>query len=92
MDSWTDERLDDLAATLSPLPAQVARNTEAIDRMSIEMRAMRQEMREMRGEMREEMRAMRADLLATQRQMTQIGWGFAAALVIVVVTQLLTSL
>jgi hypothetical protein len=28
LEAWTDERLDDLAATLRPLPAEMARNTE----------------------------------------------------------------
>ena len=41
MEAWTDERLDDLAASLRPLPAQMARNTEAIDRLIEEMRSMR---------------------------------------------------
>ena len=69
MESWTDERLDDLAAALRPLPAQVARNAEAIERLAGEMR-------EMRGEMRE----MRADLAASHRQFAQIGWGLSFAL------------
>jgi nitrogen fixation/metabolism regulation signal transduction histidine kinase len=47
VDAWTDERLDDLAATLRPLPAQMARNTDAIERMSEDMREMRTEMRAM---------------------------------------------
>jgi hypothetical protein len=41
VEAWTDERLDDLAATLRPLPAQMARNTEAIERLTDEVRSMR---------------------------------------------------
>lgn len=49
-----------------------------------------QEIREMRVESRGEFRAVRGELLATQRQMTQIGWTMvgtlAAALVALVAT------
>ena len=41
MEAWTDERLDDLAATLRPLPAELARNTEAIERLTDEVRSIR---------------------------------------------------
>ena len=50
-ETWTDERLDDLAAALRPLPAQLARNTEAIERMTEEMRAMRADMSAMQRQM-----------------------------------------
>jgi phage tail tape-measure protein len=63
--------LDDLAATLRPLPAEMARNTEAINRLTDEMRS----------SLTDEMRSMRADLSALQRQIAQIGWGLSAALV-----------
>lgn len=33
--------MDDLAATLRPLPAEMARNTEAIERLTDEVRSMR---------------------------------------------------
>jgi nitrogen fixation/metabolism regulation signal transduction histidine kinase len=48
--AWTDERLDDLAATLRPLPAQVARNTEAIERLTDDVREIRDEIRSMRAQ------------------------------------------
>ena len=67
MDAWTDERLDDLAAALRPLPEQVARNTEAIERI-------REDMREMRREMN-------AGFAALQRQFAVAGWAFAFTLV-----------
>jgi hypothetical protein len=70
LEAWTDERLDDLAATLRPLPAQMARNTDAIERLTEEMRAMRADFS-----------AMRADLSGLHRQIAQIGWGLSAALV-----------
>lgn len=74
MEAWTDERLDDLAATLRPLPAEVARNTEAINRLADEMRSIRADMA-----------AMRSDLVASQRQVAQIGWTQSAALIAVVI-------
>ena len=53
--------------------------------MREEMRALRtdmhEEMRALRGEMREDVVALRADLAASQRQITQIGWGLVAALI-----------
>ena len=49
--TWTDERLDDLAETLRPLPAQMARNTEAIERLSDDMRAMRADMSAMQRQL-----------------------------------------
>jgi ABC-type transporter Mla subunit MlaD len=62
--------MDDLAATLRPLPAEMARNTEAINRLVEEMRSMRTDLS-----------AQRTDLSALQRQIAQIGWGLSAALV-----------
>ena len=73
MDAWTDQRLDDLAASLRPLPAQVARLTEVAERNSEDMREMREEIRSMRQEMS-------AGFLSLQRQLTRIGWGLAFAL------------
>jgi hypothetical protein len=62
VESWTDERLDDLAAALRPLPEQVAKLSEAVDRLTGETRSIR------------------ADLSSLQRQVAQIGWALAAAL------------
>ena len=70
MEAWTDERLDDLAATLRPLPAQMARNTEALERVTDELRAVRADIT-----------ALRTDFSALQRQLAQIGWAMATALV-----------
>ena len=71
METWTDERLDDLAATLRPLPAEVAR-------LSAEVRSVTEETRAFRQEMREDMRALRSDF-------AHIGWGLVATLVAAVV-------
>jgi chromosome segregation ATPase len=81
VEAWTDERLDDLAATLRPLPAQMARNTEALERITDEMRSMR-----------EEMAAVRADLSASQRQIAQIGWAMASAVVGLLIALMIATL
>jgi uncharacterized protein involved in exopolysaccharide biosynthesis len=73
--------LDDLAATLRPLPAQMARNTEAIERLSEEMRSIRADLSAMRADSSAQFIALRAELSALQRQITQIGWALSAALV-----------
>jgi hypothetical protein len=41
LEAWTEDRLDDLAAILRPVPAELARNTEAIERLADEMRSIR---------------------------------------------------
>jgi hypothetical protein len=74
LEAWTDERLDDLAATLRPLPAEVARNTEAINRLT-------EETRSMRADFSAQFIAQRAELSALQRQIAQIGWALSAALI-----------
>ena len=91
MEAWTDNRLDDLAATLRPLPQEVARIGGALEgltgetrSMREEMRSMREEMRSMRAEFREEMRSMREVQSAFQRQLAQIGWSLAGSLAVAV--------
>jgi hypothetical protein len=42
--AWTDERLDDLAVALAPLPADVAVLKATVDRLSDENRALRAEL------------------------------------------------
>jgi hypothetical protein len=74
LEAWTDERLDDLAATLRPLPTELARNTAAIDRLVEEM-----------SSMRTDLHALRSDHSASQRQIAQIGWALSAALIGVII-------
>ena len=78
--TWTDERLNDLAATLRPLPEQVAKVVQAVEHLTDETRALR-------GDVggREDLRFLREDLSETQRQIAHIGWALAGALVALVV-------
>jgi chromosome segregation ATPase len=69
-EAWTDERLDDPAASLRPLPAQMARVEERLE--SVERRL---------DDLIEEMRLMRQDMSAMQRQFAQQGWAMAIALI-----------
>ncbi len=82
--AWTDERLDDLAATLRPLPQQVAALTEAVERLTEETRGIRADFAGLRTEfagLRTEFAGLRTDLSASQKQIAQIGWGLAVALI-----------
>jgi prefoldin subunit 5 len=74
LEAWTDERLDDLAATLRPLPGELAELRAELARLTAAVE-----------HLVEENRAIRADLSALQRQIAQIGWGLSAALVGVLV-------
>jgi hypothetical protein len=81
VEAWTDERLDDLAASLRPLPAEVARLSEQLASNNAQL-----------ASNTEELRLIRQDLLALHRMLAQIGWAFAfavlAALVGIVATNL----
>jgi lysozyme family protein len=87
MDAWTDERLDDLAASLRPLPAQMARNTEAIERITEDIRAMRGDMTAMRADMA----ALRSDFSSSQRQIAPIGWAMATAVVALLIALVIAA-
>jgi septal ring factor EnvC (AmiA/AmiB activator) len=81
VEAWTDERLDDLAATLRPLPVEFGE-------VRAELAAVRAEVAKLTeavNHLHEDNRAIRADLSALHRQIAQIGWGLSAALVGVLV-------
>jgi hypothetical protein len=75
LEAWTDERLDDLAATLRPLPAEMAQLRAELVRVTSAVE-----------HLVEQNRAIRADLSAVHRLIAQIGWGLFAALAGVLVT------
>jgi hypothetical protein len=68
--AWTDERLDDLAATLDT----------NVRLLREEVQGLREDMRREVGDLRVDFRELRADFSAWQRQIAQIGWAFAVAL------------
>ena len=91
----TEDRLSALEDSLRPLPEQVAKLVEAVDRLTDETKAIRQESREdmqaLRDELREDarahresssedVRALRQDFSALQGRLTQIGFGLVGTL------------
>jgi outer membrane murein-binding lipoprotein Lpp len=84
--AWTDARLDDLAATLVPLPAEVAAlraDVEHLDHVTAELEPTASRVAVLTAavdRLSDENVALRAELAATQRQLIQIGWGLFAAL------------
>jgi uncharacterized protein YoxC len=79
--AWTDDRLDDLAASLEPLVTQVAVLSELVQDLRDDTRLLRQDLTN-------ETLALRQELAAAQRQLVQLAWGLVAALVGAVVAVL----
>lgn len=84
--AWTDARLDDLAASLVPLPAEVAAlrtAVEHLDHVATELEPTPSRIAVLTAtvdRLSDENHVLRAELAATQRQLIQIGWGLFAAL------------
>jgi CelD/BcsL family acetyltransferase involved in cellulose biosynthesis len=84
--AWTDERLDDLAGALVPLPAEVAAlraDIEHLDHVAAELEPTASRVAVLIAavdRLSDENVALRAELGAMQRQLIQIGWGLFAAL------------
>jgi hypothetical protein len=89
IERWTDDRLDDLAAALRPLPGQVAQLAVGVDRMTVELGALRDEVREDMRDLREDHRSSRGEFSQLQRQIAQIGWAlvgaFSAAMIALII-------
>jgi uncharacterized protein YoxC len=83
---WTDQRLDEFAATLGPVPVQVAvleATVEHLDHLAAAMEAVPAQLAVLTAaadRLADENRALREELAATQRQLLQIAWGLVAAL------------
>jgi hypothetical protein len=78
--AWTGERLDDFAATVR----------RELGLVRTEMRDGFRDLRAEIGGVRAEMIALRADFVAMQRQLIQIVWGFAIAMLGAVVALIVT--
>ena len=84
---WTDDRLDQLAATLEPVRAQVAvldTTIKHLDHLAASLERVPAELAVLAAtveRLAEENRTLRGELVATQRQLAQIAWGLVAALV-----------
>ncbi|MGE5636553.1 MAG: hypothetical protein ACM3UV_06405, partial [Nocardioidaceae bacterium] len=84
---WNDARLDDLAATLSPLPVKVATLMSTVDHLDefadrlapvpAQVAVLAASVERLANEQRE----LREELDATHHQLVQIAWGLVAALI-----------
>jgi hypothetical protein len=80
---WTDGRLDDLAAALEPMPAQVAVLDATVQHLAAAMDSVPAQLAALTAiveRLADDNRALRADLATTQRQLFQMAWGLVAAL------------
>jgi len=87
VEEWTDERLNDLAAALQPVPSQVAMLTASVaqlDHLTSQLQPVPAQLAVLAAGMEElagENRALRTELAAVQRQLVQMSWSLVAALV-----------
>jgi outer membrane murein-binding lipoprotein Lpp len=81
--AWSDARLNDLASALEPVPTRVAALGATVEHLATELQRVPVQVAVLTASvdrLAEENCALRAELAATQRQLTQIAWGLAAAL------------
>jgi hypothetical protein len=85
-EEWSDARLNDLAATLVSVPAQVAvlsATVEHLDHLADELGPLPVQLAVLSAavdRVAEDNHALREELVSTQRQLLQIAWGLVAAL------------
>lgn len=86
VEEWTDERLNDLAAALQPVPTQVAMLTAGVanlDHLTTQLQPVPAQIAVLVAGMEHlatENRALRSELAAVERQLIQISWALVAAL------------
>jgi len=87
VEQWTDARLNGLAATLEPVPAQVAAlsaTVEHLHHVTVQLAPVPAQLAVLAASVErlaDENRALREELAAVERQFVQIAWGLVAALV-----------
>jgi septal ring factor EnvC (AmiA/AmiB activator) len=77
LEAWTDERLNDLAATLRSLQTDVGEIKIGLAKVTADVANLTEAV----NHLIEDNRAIRANLAALHRQIAQIGWGLSGALV-----------
>jgi len=80
---WTDGRLNDLAAALEPVPAQVAVLDATVHQLAAAMESVPAQLAVLAAtveRLADENRALRSELATTQRQLFQVAWGLVGAL------------
>jgi len=84
VNQWTDERLNDLADALEPIPVQVAVLDATVKHLAVALEPVPSELAVLAAtvdRLTEENRILRAELSTTQGQLLQVAWGLIAALV-----------
>src|SRR3954447_5688408 len=86
VEEWTDERLNDLAAALHPVPApaaMLAAGVSHLDDVTTQLQPVPAQIAVLAAGMEQlaiENRALRSELAAVQRQLIQISWALMAAM------------
>jgi outer membrane murein-binding lipoprotein Lpp len=86
-DEWTDARLNQLAASLEPVPTRVAAlsaTVEHMDHVAAQLEPLPAQIAVLAAavdRLAEENRALRSELAAVQLQLVQTAWGLVAALI-----------
>jgi hypothetical protein len=84
---WTDARLNDLAATVDPIPGQLAglvASVEYFDHVATHLEPLPAQLAVLSASVErltEEHRTLRAELASAQRQLLQMSWALFLALV-----------
>jgi hypothetical protein len=81
---WTDERLDDLADAIEPIPVKVAVLDATVKHLTAALEPVPSELAVLAAtvdRLAEENRALRAELSTTQQQLLTVAWGLVVALI-----------
>jgi hypothetical protein len=79
---WTDGRLNDLAAALEPVPAQVAVLDSTVEHLAATVEPVPAQIAALAAtveRLTDENRVLRAELATTQRMLFQVAWALLAA-------------
>jgi hypothetical protein len=85
-EQWTDARLNDLAAAITPIPGQLAMlsaSVSQLERLADDVGQLPSQVAVLTAtveRLTDENRALRADLAAVQRELLNIAWGLVAAM------------
>jgi outer membrane murein-binding lipoprotein Lpp len=86
LEEWTDARLNDLAVALEPVPLKVAALTEAVEHVegiATTLQPLPAQVAVLSARLdrlADENAALREEIASTQRQLLQMAWGLATAL------------